>query len=68
MTDDVLLAAGVRGTGYNVTSFLAAICIEDGTSMWREELSAPVVKAGLAVDSEGRIIAALENGQVVCAQ
>ncbi|MHC4430978.1 MAG: outer membrane protein assembly factor BamB family protein [Planctomycetota bacterium] len=66
MTDDVLLAAGVKGTGYNVTSFLAAIRIEDGTSLWREELSAPVVKAGLAVDSEGHIIAALENGQIVC--
>ena len=68
MTDDVLLAAGVRGTGHNATSSLAAISIKDGTSLWRKELPAPVVKAGVAIDSEGRIIAALENGQIVCVQ
>jgi outer membrane protein assembly factor BamB len=68
MTDDVLLAAGVKGSDYNVTSSLAAIRIEDGKSLWRKELPAPVVKAGLAVDSEGRIIAALEDGQIVCVQ
>jgi hypothetical protein len=68
MTDDVLLAASVRGTGDNETSSLAAIRIKDGTSLWRKELPAPVVKAGLAIDSEGRIIAVLENGQIVCVQ
>jgi outer membrane protein assembly factor BamB len=68
MTDDVLLAAGVRGTGFNETSSLAAIRIKDGTSLWRKELPAPVVKAGVAIDSEGRIIATLENGQIVCVQ
>ncbi len=68
MTDDVLLAAGVRGAGDNATSSLAAIRIKDGTSIWRKELPAPVVKAGLAIDSEGRIIAVLENGKVVCVQ
>lgn len=66
MTKDVLLAAGVRGNGENVTSSLAAIRIEDGTSLWRTELSAPVVKAGIAIDSERCIIAVLENGTVVC--
>ena len=68
MTDDVLLAAGVRGAGDNVTSFLAAIRIEDGISLWRKELPAPIVKAGVAIDSEGRIIAVLEDGQIVCVQ
>ena len=68
MTDDVLLAADVRGDGDNATSSLAAIRIKDGTSLWRKELPAPVVKAGLAIDSEGRIIAVLENGKVVCVQ
>ena len=68
MTDDVLLAPGVRGAGDNATSSLAAILIKDGTSLWRKELPAPVVKAGLAIDSEGRIIAVLKNGKVVCVQ
>jgi hypothetical protein len=68
MTEDILLAAGVRGAGENVTSSLAAIRIEDGTSLWRKELSAPVVKAGIAIDSEGCIIAVLENGTVMCMQ
>ena len=45
-----------------------AIQIEDGQTIWREELPAPVVKGGLAVDSAARIVATLENGQVVCLQ
>lgn len=68
MTEDVLLAAGVGVDGDKATSSLAAINIKDGTSLWRKELPAPVVKAGLAIDSEGRIIATLENGQILCIQ
>jgi outer membrane protein assembly factor BamB len=68
MTNTVLLAAGVKGADKKVTSSLAAIRIKDGSSLWRKELAAPVVKAGLAIDSRGRIIAVLENGSVVCMQ
>ena len=68
MTEDVLLAAGVKGLDGNGQPSLAAIRVKDGTSLWREDLPAPVVKAGLAIDSEGRIIAALENGRIVCVQ
>lgn len=68
MAEDVLLAAGVRADGDKVTSSLAAINVKDGTSLWRKELPAPVVKAGIAIDSEGRIIAALETGRIVCIQ
>ncbi|MHC4750089.1 MAG: outer membrane protein assembly factor BamB family protein [Planctomycetota bacterium] len=68
MTDDVLLAANVRGAGENTTSSLSAIRIKDATSLWSLELPAPVVKAGLAIDNEGRIIAVLENGKVICVQ
>ncbi len=68
VTDDVLLAAGVRGGGADMTSSLAAIRIKDGTVLWRKELSAPVVKGGVAIDSKGRIVAVLENGKVVCVQ
>jgi len=66
MTDDVLLAAGVKGVDGNGQPSLTAIRVKDGTSLWREDLPAPVVKAGLAIDSEGRIIATLENGRIVC--
>ncbi|MHC4508685.1 MAG: outer membrane protein assembly factor BamB family protein [Planctomycetota bacterium] len=68
ITDDLLLAAGVRGGGDNFTSSLAAIRIKDGISLWCKELSAPVVKAGVAIDSEGCMIAVLENGTVMAMQ
>jgi outer membrane protein assembly factor BamB len=68
VTPDVLLAAGVRMTDKGVTSSLAAIRIDNGTVLWSKKLSAPVVKGGVAIDSEGRIVVALENGKVVCMQ
>ena len=68
MTKDVLVAAGVKGVDGNDQPSLTAIRVKDGTSLWREDLPAPVVKAGLAIDSEGRIIATLENGQIICMQ
>ncbi len=68
VTPDVLLAAGLRTTGDKAASSLAAIRIKDGTVIWRKKLSAPVVKGGVAVDSKGRIVVALENGKIVCMQ
>jgi outer membrane protein assembly factor BamB len=68
VADDILLAAGVRMTDNELISSLAAIRIDNGRVLWRKKLSAPVVKAGVAIDSEGRIVVALENGKVVCVQ
>ncbi|MBA7664852.1 Outer membrane protein assembly factor BamB [subsurface metagenome] len=68
VSPDVLLAAGLRTTGDKAASSLAAIRIKDGTVIWRKELPAPVVKGGVAVDSKGRIVVALENGRIVCVQ
>ena len=68
VTSDVLLAATVTSTDGGVASSLVAIQIEDGKTIWRQELPAPVVKGGIAVDSQARIVVALENGQVVCLQ
>ncbi len=65
---DVLLAAGLRTSGDKAASSLEAIRIKDGTVIWRKKLSAPVVKGGVAVDSKGRIVVALENGKIVCMQ
>jgi outer membrane protein assembly factor BamB len=68
VTPKILLAAAVTSTDGRDASSLLAINIEDGRTIWRQDLPAPVVKDGLAVDSQARIVAALENGQVVCLQ
>ena len=68
ITPDVLLAAGVQNGNGQATSSLMAIQIADGKTIWRKELPAPVVKGGIAIDSQARIVLALENGQVVCLQ
>lgn len=45
--------------------FLVAINIKDGSDIWRKELPADAVKGGTAVDSRGRILVSLENGQLL---
>jgi outer membrane protein assembly factor BamB len=60
-----LLAAGHTGVGPDEKAFLAAIDIETGADRWREPLPAAVVQGGMAIDHAGRIVASLENGQVV---
>ena len=66
VSPDVLVGAGHTGLESGDTSFLAAIKIEDGKQIWREDLPGPVVKAGTAVNSQGQIIVTLETGQVLC--
>ncbi len=68
ITPDVLLAAGVQGADGSETSSLMAIQIKQGKIIWRRPLPAPVVKGGIAMDSQARIVVALENGQLVCLQ
>jgi outer membrane protein assembly factor BamB len=63
---DVLLAAGQSGVAGQPDSFLSAVHIEDGKEIWREVLPAPAVKGGTAIDHEARIIAALQDGRVLC--
>jgi len=63
--DDVLLAAGHSDPNAADESFLAAIKVADGSSLWKEELPGPVVKGGLAVNHRGRVFVALENGKVL---
>ncbi len=64
ITPGKLLAGGQGGAGSSAEPFLAAIDIASGKDLWREKLSAPVVKAGTAIDRQGQIIVALENGEV----
>lgn len=48
------------------SAFLTAIDINQGTDLWTHKLPALAVKGGTAIDSAGRIVVALENGQLCC--
>ena len=65
VADDLLLAAGHTGLDGADTSFLAAIDLEDGSDLWREPLPGPVVKAGTAINHQGRVFLSLKTGQVL---
>lgn len=45
---------------------LLALDHQSGTTLWRESLPSAPLPWGLAVDRDGRIVVALENGQVIC--
>ena len=38
----------------------------DGKELWRYALPAPAVPHGVIVDRRGQVIAALENGSLLC--
>ena len=63
---NVLLAAGQSGIAGQPGSFLSAVNVQDGTEIWRKDLPAAVVKGGTAIDHKARIIACLQDGQVLC--
>jgi outer membrane protein assembly factor BamB len=65
VTEDRLLGAG-HPDEKPEESFLAAINVKDGTDLWVEKLPSVAVKGGVAVDSSGRILVSLENGQLLC--
>ncbi len=48
--------------------FLTAINMADGADVWTQSLPSEAVKGGTAIDSEGRIYVALEDGQLLCYQ
>ncbi len=66
VTPEILLTAGQTGSGETTGAFLAAVNIKDGSAVWVKQLPAAVVKGGLAVDHQARIIVSLENGEVLC--
>ncbi|NQT38117.1 MAG: PQQ-binding-like beta-propeller repeat protein, partial [Planctomycetes bacterium] len=63
--DNALVAAGHTGLDGTKTSFLVALNLNDGTTIWRQPLPAPVVKSGTAVDHTGRIFVATEDGRLM---
>lgn len=60
-----LLAAG-HPDEKPAESFLTLIDVETGEDLWNENLPAPAVKGGTAIDAKGRIFVVLENGEVRC--
>ena len=61
----LLLATGDMGEE-NKTSFLTAILVKDGTTLWSESLPAKSIKGGASIDHQGRIFVTMENGQALC--
>ncbi len=47
-------------------AFVGAINLDDGEFLWGQALPASPVPWGLAVDSEGRVVVTLKDGQVMC--
>jgi outer membrane protein assembly factor BamB len=47
-------------------SEIVALNIDDGIVLWSENVPSTPVGWGLAIDGDGRIIATLEDGQVLC--
>ena len=47
-------------------AFLALTNVKDGKDVWLEKLPAVPVKGGSAIDHQGNIYVALENGELLC--
>ena len=45
---------------------VGAVNLDDGEMLWRQALPSSPVPWGLAVDSEGRVVVTLQDGQVMC--
>jgi outer membrane protein assembly factor BamB len=63
---DAVVAAGQRTEQDRVKPFLAGIRLKDGAEVWMEELPAPVVRRGTAIDAARRIVGALDDGRLMC--
>lgn len=65
LSGEQLLAAGHEDQDEE-HPFLVLINVNDGSDAWLTELPAQAVKGGTAIDAEGRIFVALENGELLC--
>ena len=48
------------------THGIAALDLKDGKPLWKHPLPAGPVSWGLAIDRDGRVLASLRDGRVVC--
>jgi hypothetical protein len=63
---DAVAAAGQRASDGRPKPFVAAIRLADGADLWRDELPAPAVRGGAAIDHTGRLFVSLDDGRLVC--
>ena len=63
---NALLAVGQQGDPAAPASFIAAIDPATGKDLWCEELPAPPVKGGVAIDRNGTIAVSTTQGQIHC--
>ena len=63
--DEAFLAAGHSSPDAAESSFLAAVKLEDGSSLWLKKLPGPVVKGGTAINHRGQVFVSLESGEVL---
>ena len=64
--DSVAFAACRNAVMVASASDIVALNLDSGTQLWSEALPAAPVPWGLAVDRDGRVVVALEDGQVMC--
>ena len=62
----VLVAAGQPAGPDAESTSLDAVNIADGSRLWREKIPGEVIKGGLALDHEARIVVALKDGGLTC--
>ena len=65
VSDDLLIATGHVDQSSS-EPFIMAIKVSDGSTLWEYALPSQAVKAGIAVDSQGHLFVALEDGQLLC--
>jgi len=64
--DSVALAVCSNAVVVGKESEVVALNLEDGNVLWSQRVPSALVPWGLAVDSDGRTIVGLEDGQVLC--
>jgi outer membrane protein assembly factor BamB len=60
------LAVGENAAVVATETEVQAIGLSDGQLLWTHPLAAPPVPWGLALTRDGRVLVALENGEVIC--
>ena len=65
-TDSLAVAACSNAVVVADKSRISVLNLEDGAPLWSEAVPSPPVPWGLAVDRDGRVVVALEDGQIVC--
>ncbi len=66
LSPEIVVGAAEQPATNPPRHFLVAFRVSDGSAVWSRTVPAGVVKGGLAIDQDQRIVAALEDGRIVC--